>query len=224
MSQNKFSSNHVYPFIITLLFEALVYVFMCNGAYFSYMSVYRHPVVMLIERNFVNFNYTGEVVKWALNTMWWHLWNGRYHFKCNRVLLDTMLFINRGCFLPVVLVPKVIFFGGREGGTIESLFVPASLVGNADISGCLRGWASTSAHGLCTEQNTCPWCFWHCPACLSLSFFLPRRPWSHALTVSLLVLIGPEHLQLCISEQHPTTLVLRCSIWTGHNTEPDFYR
>ena len=33
ISPNKFSNNPIYPFIIALLFEALVYAFTCNGAY-----------------------------------------------------------------------------------------------------------------------------------------------------------------------------------------------
>lgn len=50
--------------------------------------------------------------------------------------------INRNCSLPTVLVPKVFsfFFLGwcfKRLITIASLFVPASLVGNADISGSL---------------------------------------------------------------------------------------
>lgn len=120
------------------------------------------------------FNYTGGEADWAIDTMWW-----RYH--CYTVLLDTRLSTGIVCCsqsslqnLLFFLVCVCVVFKRRT--TIESLYVPASLTVNADISGSLWGWASTSVPGLFPEHNICPRCFWHRPA----SFFLPLHPWSHA--------------------------------------------
>lgn len=179
-----FSNNHVYPFIITLLFEALVYVFMCNEAYkLAYRSFNLTSLVRLSEllslpsscssvhrkerATLIIQESRGGRGSKAIDIMCWHLWNGRYHFGCNRVLFNAMLLTG----LVSCLQSFFQIFLGRcfeREITIESLFVPVSLVGSAGISGSLWGWASTSVHGLCTEHNTCPRCFWHGPA----SFFL----------------------------------------------------
>lgn len=133
-------------------------------------SVYHHPAVKLTERNVLLKLYRrGKEPEWVIDTMWWHLWNGRYHFRCYRVLLDVIRrhVINMAVFIPTVIVPKWCF---RMWITIEFLLcLHLQLAMLTSVAFC----EDEPAHlYMVSILNTCPWWFWHRTASFFPHFFL----------------------------------------------------